>query len=119
MSQFAPSSLTLPPLPVADDQHVDADLDVSLSTPSTLVVNASLELEDGEAGRRSMDLALVIARSQCRGERPLLAAVLNAVQAAVARATRGGTMHAVTGLPRRVLTQIAGRPYLVAQFEAA
>jgi hypothetical protein len=116
MSQINLSSPTPLPLPVADDQHIDADLDVSLSTPSTLVVNASLELEAGDAGRRSVDLALVIARSQCRGERPLLAALLNAAQAAVARATRGGSMHAITGLPRRVLTQVAGQPYLVAQF---
>ncbi|WP_156391748.1 MULTISPECIES: hypothetical protein [unclassified Roseateles] len=119
MSQESLPILSLPPLPVADDQHVDADLDVSLSTPSTLVVNASLELEAGEAGRRSVELALVIPRSQCRGERPLLTALLNAVQAAVARATRGGSRHAIAGLPRRVLTQIAGRPYLVTQFEAA
>lgn len=104
------------PLPVAEDQHVDAELDVSLSTPSTLVVNASLELEAGEAGHRSVELALVIPRSQCRGERPLLAALLNAAQAAVARATRGGSMHAIAGLPRRVLTRIGGRPHLVAQY---
>lgn len=119
MSQDSLPQLFLPPLPVAEDDHVDADLDVTLSTPSTLVVNASLELEAGEAGRRSVDLALVIPRSQCRGERPLLTALLNAAQAAVARATRGGSMHAITGLPRRVLTQIAGRPYLVTQFEPA
>lgn len=116
-ASVAPSpSASLPPLPVADDQHIDADLDVSLSTPSTLVVNARLELEAGDAGRRSVDLALVIARSQCRGERPLLAALLNAAQAAVARATRAGSMHPIAGLPRRVLTHIAGRPHLVAQF---
>lgn len=107
---------TVQPLPVADDQHIDADLDVTLSTPSTLVVNASLELHADEAGPRSVDLALVIPRSQCRGERPLLPALLNAAQAAVARATRGGSMHAITGLPRRVLTQIAGQPHLIAQF---
>lgn len=116
MSPIVPSSLTLPPLPVAEDQHVAADLDVSLSTPSTLVVHACLELEDADTGRQRVDLALVIARSQCRGERPLLAALLNAAQAAVARATRGGSMHAVLGLPRRVLTQIAGQPHLVTQF---
>ncbi len=119
MLQDSFSTRSIPSLPVADDQHVDADLDVSLSTPSTLVVNASLELAAGDAGPRSVDLALVIARSQCRGERPRLAALLSAAQAAVARATRGGSMHAVTGLPRRVLTEIAGRPYLVTQFDAA
>ncbi len=102
------SSLTLPSLPVAADQHVDADLDVSLSTPSTLVVHASLELQTSEA----VDLALVIPRSRCRGERPRLGALLDAVQAAVARATRGGTLHQ----PRRVLTSVAGQPHLVAQF---
>lgn len=116
MSQIATSCSTLPPLPVAEDQHVAADLDVALSTPSTLVVNARLELEAGDAGRQSVDLALVIARSHCRGERPLLAALLAAAQAAVARATRAGSMHAISGLPRRVLTQIAGQPHLVAQF---
>ena len=101
------SPLTFPHLPVAFDL-VDADLDVSLSTPSTLVVHASLELQTSEA----MDLALVIPRSRCSGERPLLAALLDAAQAAVARATRGGTLHQ----PRRVLTSVAGLPHLVTQF---
>ncbi len=101
------SPQTVPHLPVAADL-VDADLDVSLSTPSTLVVNASLELQTSEA----MALSLVIPRSRCRGERPRLAALLDAVQAAVARATRGGTLHQ----PRRVLTRVAGQPHLVTQF---
>ncbi|MGM9484004.1 hypothetical protein ACS5PN_22605 [Roseateles sp. NT4] len=101
------SPLTVPLLPVEADL-VDADLDVSLSTPSTLVVNASLELQTSEA----MDLSLVIPRSRCNGERPRLAALLDAVQAAVARATRGGTLHQ----PRRVLTRVAGQPHLVTQF---
>lgn len=101
------SPLTVPHLPVAADL-VDADLDVSLSTPSTLVVNASLELQSREA----LDLSLVIPRSRCSGERPRLGALLDAVQAAVARATRGGTLHQ----PRRVLTQVGGQPHLVAQF---
>lgn len=108
MSSEALSPLTLPPLPVAADEHVDADLDVSLSTPSTLVVNASLELQTQQA----VELALVIPRSRCRGERPRLAALLDAVQAAVARATRGGTLYQ----PRRVLTRVAGQPHLIAQF---
>lgn len=101
------SPATVPHLPVAADL-VDADLDVSLSTPSTLVVHASLELHSHEA----MDLALVIPRSRCSGERPRVAALLDAMQAAVARATRGGTLHQ----PRRVLTSVAGQPHLVAQF---
>lgn len=98
------------PLPVADDQHVDADLDVALSTPLTLVVNAQLEV--AEAGQPSVDLALVIPRSQCRGERPRIAALLHAAQAAIARATRGGTLYQ----PRRLLTLVAGQPHLIAQF---
>lgn len=106
-SESLSPSPTLPPLPV-DADLVDADLDVSLSTPSTLVVNASLELQTSEA----VDLALVIPRSRCHGERPRLVALLDAVQAAVARATRGGTLYQ----PRRVLTRVAGRPHLVAQF---
>lgn len=108
MPQEVLAPLSAPPLPVAEDQHVDADLDVSLSTPSTLVVSASLELQTSEA----VDLALVIPRSRCRGERPRLAALLDAVQAAVARATRGGTLSQ----PRRVLTRVGGQPHLVAQF---
>ncbi len=108
LSESLSDSPTLPPLPVAADQHVDADLDVSLSTPSTLVVQASLELQTREA----VDLALVIARSRCRGERPRLGALLDAVQAAVVRATRGGTLHQ----PRRVSTRVAGQPHLIAQF---
>lgn len=106
-------SLSTPPLPVADDQHIDADLDVALRTPNTLVVNAQLELADAE--QRAVELSLVIPRSQCRGERPRLAALLDAAQAAVARATRGGTRNQ----PRRVLTQVAGRPYLIPLFSAA
>lgn len=105
-----PTPLPARPLPVADDQHVDADLDVALSTPLTLVVNAQLEVAD--AGQPSVDLALVIPRSQCRGERPQVAALLQAVQAAIARATRGGTRYH----PRRVLTRVAGQPHLIAQF---
>lgn len=104
---------TAPLLPVADDQHVDADLDVALSTPLTLVVKAQLEVADTE--QRSVDLALVIPRSRCRGERPLLAALVHAAQAAVARATRGGTRHP----PRRVLTWVAGQPHLIPLFDAA
>lgn len=107
------SSLATPPLPVADDQHINADLDVALRTPMTLVVNAQLEVADAE--QRSIDLSLVIPRSQCRGERPRLAALLEAAQTAVARATRGGTRHA----PRRVVTQVAGQPYLIPLFSAA
>jgi len=115
MLQNIVSPTCAPALPVAEDLHIDADLDVSLSTPSTLVVNASLEVEPAEAGPSSVDLALVIPRSRCRGERPRMAALLEAVQAAVARATRGGTLYR----PRRVLTRVAGQPHLIAQFEAA
>jgi hypothetical protein len=95
---------------VAEDLHVAADLDVSLSTPLTLVVSAQLEVADTE--QASMDLALVIPRSQCRGERPRLAALLHAAHAAIARATRGGTLHR----PRRLLTRVGGQPHLIAQF---
>jgi len=106
----------LPPLlalPVAADDTVDADLDLRLSTPSTVVVNASLEVEAPDAsGSSSLDLALVIPRSQCRGERPRLAALLDAARAAVARATRAGTTP-LTCLPRRVVTLVAGRPHLI------
>lgn len=106
----------LQPLPVADDDVVDADLDVSLSTPSTVVVNASLEVEAPDAsGPSRLDLALVIPRSQCRGERPRLAALLDATRAAMARATRAGTTPLVC-LPRRVVTLVAGRPHLIPVF---
>lgn len=109
-----PVMLPLQPLPIApDDDVVDADLDVSLSTPSTLVVNAQLEVEAPDAsGPRRLDLALVIPRSKCRGERPLFAALLEAARAAVARATRAGTTP-LAFLPRRVVTQVAGRPHLI------
>jgi len=106
----------LQPLPVADDDVVDADLDVSLSTPSTVVVNASLEVEAPDAsGPSRLDLALVIPRSQCRGERPRLAALLDATRAAMARATRAGTTP-LACLPRRVVTLVAGRPHLIPVF---
>lgn len=110
MFKAVPLPLPARPLPVADDQHVDADLDVTLSTPLTLVVNAQLEVADTE--QPSVDLALVIPRSQCRGERPRLAALLHAAHAAIARATRGGTLYR----PRRLLTQVGGQPHLIAQF---
>ena len=120
MSQNPPPFL--PPLlslPVAFDDVVEADLDVSLSTPMTLVVNASLEVEATDAsGPCSLDLALVIPRSKCRGERPLLAALLDAARAAVARATRAGTTP-LTCLPRRVVTLVAGRPHLIPVFDGA
>ena len=108
-----------PLLPVAEDQHIDADLDVTLRTPSTLVVKARLELVPGTAGRRSMDLGIVIPRSQCRGERPLLDALLEATRAAVERATRNGNQYLKLGRPRRVLTLVAGRPYLIPLYDAA
>lgn len=113
MSQNLFPSLPLQALPVAADDVVDADLDVSLSTPFTVVVSARLEVEALDAsGPRSLDLALVIPRSQCRGERPRLAALLDAAQAAVARAMRAGTTP-LLGLPRRVITLVAGRPHLI------
>ena len=106
----------MPPLlalPVAADDVIDADLDLRLSTPSTVVVNASLEVEAPDAsGPSSLDLAIVIPRSQCRGERPRLAALLDAARAAVARATRAGTTP-LACLPRRVVTLVAGRPHLI------
>ncbi|RZL38022.1 MAG: hypothetical protein EOP35_06930 [Rubrivivax sp.] len=112
-----PHSFMLPlhELPVADDV-VDADLDLRLSTPSTLVVNASLEVAAADAtGPRTVDLPLVIPRSQCQGERPRVAALLEAARAAVARATRAGTTPLAL-LPRRVITFVAGRPHLIPVF---
>lgn len=105
-------------LPLAADDVVDADLDVCLSTPLTLVVNASLEIEGDGAERRSLDLALVIPRNKCRGERPLLGALLEAARTAVARAMRSGTTPRVC-LPRRVVTRVAGHPYLIPVIDAA
>jgi hypothetical protein len=118
MLQVPISTPSAPPLPVAEDQHIDVDLDVTLRTPSTLVVKARLELVPGTTGRRSMDLGLVIPRSQCRGERPLLAALLEATRAAVERATRNGNQYLKLGRPRRVLTLVAGRPHLIPLFDA-
>jgi hypothetical protein len=122
MSKNPDPHLLLPPLqplPVAPDDTVDAELDVRLSTPSTLVVNACLEVAAADAsGPRSLDLALVIPRSKCRGERPRLTALLEAAAAAVARATRAGTTP-LACLPRRVVTLVAGRPHLIPVFEGA
>ena len=120
MSHNPPSFvLPLQSLPVAADDVVDADLDLCLSTPSTLVVKATLEVAVPEAAAtRSMDLALVIPRSKCRGERPRFAALLEAARAAVARATRAGTTP-LACLPRRVVALASGRPHLVAAFDAA
>jgi len=113
-----PSCFLLPlqNLPVAPDDIVDADLDLRLSTPSTVVVNARLEVEAADAGGfTSLDLALVISRSQCQGERPSLTALLHAARAAVARALRSGTTP-LLWLPRRVVTMVAGRPHLIPIF---
>lgn len=105
-------ALPLQPLPVApDDDVVAADLDVSLSTPMTLVVQARLEAADA-TGPQSVDLALVIPRSKCCGERPRLSALVDAARAAVARATRAGTKP-LSLLPRRVVAFVAGRPHLL------
>ena len=116
------SPLLMPPLqalPVAPDDTVDAELDVRLSTPSTLVVSAKLEVEAPDAsGPRSLDLALVIPRSKCRGERPRLSALIEAARAAVARATRAGTTP-LAWLPRRVVTLVAGRPHLIPVLDGA
>ncbi|WP_394395013.1 hypothetical protein [Roseateles sp. LKC17W] len=104
---------TMRPLPVAHDDVVDADLDVRLSTPSTLVVHARLVTgAPGAGGEGGVELALVIPRSRCRGERPLAAALLEAARAAVARATRAG-VPAPAHPSRRVVTQVAGRPHLI------
>jgi hypothetical protein len=120
MSQNPPPFMPLQPLPVADDDDVvDADLDVSLRTPLTLVVKACLEVEALDAsGPRSLDLALVIPRSRCCGERPRLAALLDAARAAVARAMRSGTTP-LLWLPRRVVTLVAGQPHVIPVFDAA
>lgn len=109
-------AMPLQPLPVApDDDVVAADLDVSLSTPMTVVVQARLE-SAGAGGPQSVDLSLVIPRSKCQGARPRLPALIDAARAAVARATRAGT--APLGLlPRRVVTYVAGRPHLVPVFD--
>ena len=104
------------PLPVAADDIVDLDLEVGLSTPLTLVVNAQLEVESPDAGGpRSLDLALVIPRSKCRGERPRLGALLDAARAAVARTLRSGTTP-LAALPRRVVTRVGGRLHLIHAF---
>lgn len=119
MSQNPPPFMpSVQPLPVAPDDVVDVDLDLCLSTPLSVVVNASLEVEALDAsGPRSFDLALVIPRSKCRGERPRLAALLDAARAAVARALHSGTTPLLC-LPRRVVTLVAGRPHLIAAFDA-
>jgi hypothetical protein len=116
-SNISYPAMPLQPLPVTFDDIVEADLDLRLATPLTVVVNARLEVESGDAGGpRSIDLALVIPRSQCRGERPRLAALLAAARAAVARALRSGTTP-LRCLPRRVVTLVAGRPHLIPVFD--
>jgi hypothetical protein len=119
MSQNPPPITLLPqPLPVAADDTIDADLDVSLSTPHTLVLSATLEITAESSETQTVDLALVIPRSKCHGERPLLSALLDAVSAAVARAMRSGTTP-LRALPRRVVALAAGRPYLIPVLDAA
>ncbi|MEO6279618.1 hypothetical protein [Roseateles sp.] len=117
MSKNPPSfMLPLQNLPVAFDDIVDADLDVRLTTPSTVVVNARLEVEAADAsGPSSLDLALVIPRSHCRGDRPSRTALLDAARAAVDRALHTGTTPLLF-LPRRVVTLVAGRPHLIPVF---
>lgn len=112
-----PLSLQLPldDLPVSGEV-VATDLELRLSTPSTVVVEARLEVEAADAsGPSSIELSLVVPRSQCHGERPRIAALLDATRAAIARAMRAGTTPQ-TFLPRRVVTQAAGRPYLIPIF---
>ena len=86
-------------------------------------IGAALQADDGEALAAASRRLLPTATSTARFGADLtavvtgtpsarLAALLDAVQAAVARATRGGTLYQ----PRRVLTRVAGQPHLVAQF---
>lgn len=113
-----PAHLALLPLPVAADDTVGADLDVTLSTSVTLVLSARLEITSGSGGPRSVELALVIPRSKCRGERPLMSALREAVSAAVARAMRSGTTP-LLGLPLRVVALAGRERYLLPVPDAA
>ncbi len=108
-------AMPMRPLPAAHDDVVEGDLDVRLRTPSTLVVHARLEA--AEAGAGGVELALVIPRSRCRGERPLAGALREAARAAVARTMRAGASPQACR-PLRVVTQVAGLTYLVCQVDA-
>lgn len=108
----------LPTVPVCEQAWIDGELDIVLSTHATLVVHARLEPGPvgmnpcGEAAAAQqasgIDLGLVIARAHCRGDRPQLAALLEAARVAVHR-TRVGARH---GLQEgwQLVTRVAGRP---------
>lgn len=108
-------------MPLAADDTVAADLELQLSTPTTVVVTAALEVARIEPTAptppESVELALVIPRSQCRGDRPRLAALVEAARRAVARALGTGTSPR-HWRPRRVVTRVAGELHLVSAFDA-
>lgn len=104
-------------MPVCEQAWIAGDLDIVLSTHATMVVHARLEPGDDRphttAGHSSqallgIDLDLVIARKRCRGDRPQLAALLEAAHVALRR-TQGGARH---GLQEgwQLVTRVAGRP---------
>jgi hypothetical protein len=82
----------------------DLEVELLLSTPSSIVVRARVEFDDGHAGQEA---GLVIPRHSCRGNRPSLAALQKAAQLCAARLSRGSNQ--APRAVRRLLACINGR----------
>jgi hypothetical protein len=82
----------------------DLEVELLLSTPSSIVVRARVEFDDGLAGQ---DAGLVIPRHSCRGNRPSLAALQKAAQLCAARLSRSSSQ--APRAVRRLLACINGR----------
>lgn len=78
-------------------ERVNAEL--LLSTPLTVVVRGRLEFVDADGAAREEELALVIPRSRCVGDRPLWPALM---------AAAGEHWHRCPGCARRLEICIDG-----------
>lgn len=98
-------------LPLHEDGTVLAELDIVFSTHMTLVVPGRIEFA---CGAQPQELDLVVARAQCRNHRPLMRALVEAAQSALARTGRRvhGTV-ADLALPSRrphaLMARVAGQ----------
>jgi hypothetical protein len=80
------------------------EVELLLSTPSSIVVRARVEFDDGRAGQEA---GLVIPRHCCRGNRPSLAALQKAAQLCAVRLSRSSSQ--APRAVRRLLACINGR----------
>jgi len=83
-ARLSPAS-SCPHPALVDPGHLEFEL--LLSTPLSIVVRARAEFDDGST---CQEAGLVIARRECRGDRPSLRALYDAALACAARLSRDG-----------------------------